>query len=176
MVGNRLPLDLQGFHSGFFAAFAAIPCPGRPSGRNIPMSISSFREIRVERPTTPCGGSGVVPRPVNAKDQNAPGKEKAPQLLPAVRGHVRQTLINLAEYQCRYAKLNCKSSKVQSATPSGGGTCDLLNTPLSFPRRFLSLPVWLWVRCPRLSPVGAIAPPLGSHAEAWPPWGGAKRP
>ena len=42
MVGNRLPLDLKGFHSGFIAAFAAMPCRGPPLRRNIPVSILSF--------------------------------------------------------------------------------------------------------------------------------------
>lgn len=42
MVVNRLPLAPQGFHSGFFEAFAAHACSGRPPGRNIPVSIFSF--------------------------------------------------------------------------------------------------------------------------------------
>lgn len=89
MVVNRLPLALQGFHSGFFEAFAVPACPRRPPGRNIPVSIFSFVQIGSGR-----GQSLPLDRQVSdvwfSSSYRIGKKEKAPQLLATVRGRVRQ--------------------------------------------------------------------------------------
>ena len=158
------------FHSGFFAAFAAIPCrvdhPGVISRCRFPLSGKYVWNVPLRHVGVRGGASSH-----KCKRSERARKRKPRNCYQQSGAVFGRRLDKLCGIPSADMQSNCKSSKVQSAIPSGGGTCNLLNTPLSVPRRFLSLPVWLWVRCRRLSSVGAIAPPLGSHAQAWPPWG-----